>query len=304
MIEYVSEYILWVFAGILFLLILSLLTIRFFKQKSAQHPRKLYPPQGYTETISDSSMDSHLGTSQNTVDDFKCYASDLEPLLKVLTDEIQGIRESLNQTLEILQSQMPLDQPGDFESSLQEDEKVSTPYQGLKESLQLSESKTNEHTPPVPSHEIEEPLQTLQTELGEEISPALVEFCDLYNAGERYELQTRYQEHHRISVVNAMGRRRDLNQPLLFQNQTNGKFLVYYIEEENLYAVVPSYDLVLERLLYDSGAFGEVFDCPGFDPRYSYSVKLILPARFKPDYTKEKWTLEERGQLELIVRTE
>ena len=277
MIEYVSDYILWVLVGILFLLILSLLTIRFFKQKSSQYSRESYPPQGYTKTISDSSKDSYSGTPENTIDDLKYYAANLTSLLEALTDEIQGVRESLNQIAEILQNQ-EVSQSQDISSSSQKDEKIPTPHQDMDEYPRFPESEPNEG-----------------------ISPVLVEFCALYNAGERYELQTRYQEHHRLSVVNAMGRRQDLNQPLLFQNQPNGKFLVYYIEEENLYAVVPSYDLVLERLLYDSGAFGEVFDCPGFDPRHSYSVKLILPACFEPDYTKEKWTLEERGQLELKV---
>ena len=277
MIEYVSDYILWAFVGILFFLILVFLIIVFFKRKSAQHRRELYPRQGYTKTISDASRDSHLRTSENTINDLKCYTANLTSLLEALTDEIQGVRESLNQIAEILQSQVP-SQSQDISSPSEKDEKAPNPDQDMDEYPRYPESGPNEG-----------------------ISPVLVEFCDLYNAGEGYELQTRYQEHHRLSVVNAMGRRQDLNQPLLFEKQANGKFLVYYIEEENLYAVVPSYDLVLERLLYDSGAFGEVFDCSGFDPRHSYSVKLILPARFEPDYTKEKWTLEETGQLELTV---
>ena len=87
--------------------------------------------------------------------------------------------------------------------------------------------------------------------------------------------------------------------PPLFENSTKGKLLVYYIEGEDLYVVVPSYGLVLDRSVYGPGAFGEVFNCPGFESQHSYHIKVIRPAVFKPDLANQSWTPEEKGQLEL-----
>ena len=75
--------------------------------------------------------------------------------------------------------------------------------------------------------------------------------------------------------------------------------VAYAIDSENLYAVVPFSGLVLQNTLYSSGAFGTVFECPGFDPEQKYQVKVIRPAFFKRDSVNEKWTLQEKGKLEL-----
>ena len=289
MIEYVYEYIPWILVGILFVLVLSLLVSRFFRRKSVQHSREAHPYQGNAKTTLDPPVDSHSRTPENTVDDLNHHSSDLKPLLQTLIDETQGIQKSLNQITEILQSQV-VSEYQDISSLFQEEEKVLTPYQDMKEPPQLSESKTNEQTPPVPP-------QSIQREPTEWMPPVLSEFCDLYNAGKQDELQTRYQRLYRISVVNAIERRQSLSEHPLFENSTNGKFLVYHIESEDLYAVVPFYGLVLQDSLYSSGAFSEVFDCPGFDSQHRYYVKVIRPAFFKQD--NEKWTLQEKGELEL-----
>ena len=275
MIEYVLEYVPWVLAGILFLLVLSLLASRFFRQKPIQHSRESEPYQGYAGATLDPAVGNHSQTLENTVNDLKQHSSDLNLLLQGLTVEIQGVRESLNQIAELLQSQVEPQTP-DISSPVEENEKVPTLYQNIKESPQLPESES-----------------------GEWMSSVLMEFCNLYNARQLDELQTRYQPHYRISVVNAMERRQDSSKPPLFENSTKGKLLVYYIEAEDLYVVVPSYGLVLDRSVYGPGAFGEVFNCPGFESQHSYHIKVIRPAVFKPDLANQSWTPEEKGQLEL-----
>ena len=315
MIEYVSEYRLWVLAGILFLFVLSLLSSKsfrgnsvqfvlsllsskFFSRNPVQHSRESEPHQGDVEANSEARFDHHSQRLEDTVDDLKQYSSDLNLSLHALTVEIRGVRVSLNQIAELLQSQVKPQTP-DISSPVEESEKASTPYQDLAESPELSENEPSEQLSADGSQETEKPVPFLQSEPSEWMSPVLAEFCDLYNAHEQGELQARYQSHYRISVVNAIQRRQRQSEPPLFENRTNGKFFAYYIEEENLYAVVPSYGLVLERSVYGPGAFGEVFNCPGFEPQHSYHVKVIRPAVFKPDSANQSWMPEEKGQLEL-----
>ena len=306
MIGSIPKYILWALIGIgigigiLLLIILSHIVIGFFTKKSTQQSQKSQPDQGDTKTALGSPANNYSRTPRNTVDDSRDRSYDLKPLLQVLTKEIQGIRESLNQIAEILQSQVS-SQPQDIKPPFPKEEKILTPRQGMTEPPQLPESETGEQVPPFLSQEVEEPVKSLHSVPSERMPPALTEFCDLYNGDEQGELQRYYQPHYRVGVVNAMERRQDISEPPLFENRTSGKFLVHYIEEEDLYAVVPSYGLVLERLIYGPGAFGEVFDCPEFDSQSSYTVKVIQPARFEPDYTKKKWTLKEKGKLKLEV---
>ena len=301
MIESIPEYIVWILIGILLLFVSSLIGIIFFRQKPAQRSRKSKPYQRYAKAASGSPVNSYSRRLRNTIDDSRHRSPDLKPLLQELINEVQGIRESLNQIAEILQSQVS-HQPQDIKSPFPKEEKALTPEQDMTEHRQFSESEMGEQIPPFLSQKVEESVRSLHSELSEQMSPALAAFCDLYNTNEEGELQRYYQPHYRVGVVNAMKRRQDLSEPPLFANRTNGKFLVYYIEPEDLYAVVPSYGLVLERSVYGPGAFGEVFDCPGFNFQNRYTVEVIQPARFEPDRTKEKWTLKENGILKLKVR--
>ena len=232
------EYIPWPIVGILFLLVLSLF-IFIWKRPS---------------------------TLNNTTDDLKGYSSDLKPLIQVFTNEIQGIRVSLEKIVEILENQVEV-QP----TLSQESEKVSTSDQAPQE-----------------------PPQTLQTERSGEMSLALQQFCNAYNAGERIP----YPQYCRISVKNARDRQQGSSEPPIFQESTKGKFYVYHIVEDDLYAVVPSSRV--NQNFYSPGAFREVFDCSGFDPTTnSAKVILIRPAIFNLTSAKQKWTLEEKGKVEL-----
>jgi hypothetical protein len=106
----------------------------------------------------------------------------------------------------------------------------------------------------------------------------------------------------RIGIANANDRQSNPKKPPspIFKSQNAGKFWAYHIESENLYAVFPSYDLVLQDQIYGTGAFGEVFECPNFNPEHKYYVKVIDPALFEPDQAKEKWTLQKKGKLKLV----
>ena len=100
--------------------------------------------------------------------------------------------------------------------------------------------------------------------------------------------------------MNALARMQNQNESASFENAPNGKYLAFYIQEENSYAVAPIFDTILDHRSYGPGAFGEVFECGDFNPQYRYTAKLIQPAIFEPDSAKEKWELKKQGKLELI----
>ena len=138
------------------------------------------------------------------------------------------------------------------------------------------------------------------------LPPAIVEFCNHYNAGiqdmkKQGNFVLHYEEHYKIYVENTMDRR--VNQqidPLFKTDSAAGSFLACYIEEEKLYAVVPVYRLRIEHTILHHGAFVDVFKCPDLDPNRCYEVvKIIQPAVFEPDDRKETWILKERGIVEL-----
>ena len=137
----------------------------------------------------------------------------------------------------------------------------------------------------------------MQSEQDKPLSPDIQKLVTLYNAGEDAELRKIYKHPCSIHVTNETERLQNLNVPPVFQNTADGSFVVYAIDSESLYAVVPFSGCILQNALYSSGAFGKVFECPGFDPEHTYHVKVIRPAFFKQD--NEKWTLQEKGKLEL-----
>ena len=240
--------------------------------------RESSPFQRPAKTASDFSVDSDYRKPENTVDDLKHHSSNLEPLLQDLIDEIRGIRESLNHITETLQSQA-VSQPQDIKIHSQEKEKDPISPQNSEVSDQLSESATSE-----------------------QMSPTLVDFCNLYNENKREELQTRYARIGRVGTNNTQQRLQNPNLPPLFEDKENGAFLVFYIENDDFYAVVPNFGKILDRGLYVLGALGNLFECPNFDPQYLYDFDLVLPARFEPGRTEGTWTLLEQGKLELEIR--
>ena len=144
-----------------------------------------------------------------------------------------------------------------------------------------------------------EPLQSRRTEPNESMPLDLKRFCDLYNTGKQSNLRTSYRPYYRIGVINANERRRNLETPPVFMDDTAGRLLAYYIDSENSYAVVPRFDLTLQDSIYGPGAFGEVFECPNFNPQHTYrNVKVIQPAFFEPDADQQNWTLKEKGKLD------
>lgn len=147
------------------------------------------------------------------------------------------------------------------------------------------------------SKETEEPLQSVQSEEDKPLSPELQQFVALYNAGDNAKLQQIYKSRCSLYVSNETEHFRNPNEPPVFETKSNGSFVAYPIDSEDLYAVVPFPGCILQNKLYRSGAFGEVFECPGFDPEHTYHVKVLRPAFFRWD--REKWTFQEKGKLEL-----
>ena len=150
--------------------------------------------------------------------------------------------------------------------------------------------------------EVEKSPKSVQNEEEKPLSPDLQKLVTLYNAGKDSELRKIFDPPSSIHVSNETERLQNPNIPPVFQTKPNGSFDAYAINPDNLYAVVPFSGLVLQNTLYSSGAFSVVFDCPGFDPKYKYNVKVIRPAFFKRDPVNEKWTLQEKGELKLIEK--
>lgn len=153
-----------------------------------------------------------------------------------------------------------------------------------------------------------ESSQILESDTGKEmLSQAVVEFCECYNTGIKdrqawANFIENYEQNYKIDVVNAEERYLNPQEDIdpIFKTNSPGCYLACYIEAEKLYAVVPVYDLVVERSTYTPGAFGEVFKCSHFDDRRNYQImELVEPAIFEPDDKKEAWTLKENGILEL-----
>ena len=144
-----------------------------------------------------------------------------------------------------------------------------------------------------------------QSEPIEPISPILKKLCNDYNIGianrsQREELRKNYEKHYRVGVINASERRLNPEQPPALNSDTSGNYLAFYIEAEDLYAVVPLYGLTLQESIYGPGAFGEVFECPDFNPQLRYrDIKVLHPAILEPDSALEQWTLKEKGKLDL-----
>lgn len=200
---------------------------------------------------------------------------------------------------------------GEFESLVQMDSILSpllhtmqTGFNQIAENieyLRLPQPSKPERSETL-SQEEASAFQPIQRETEKPLSPALQELVALYNAGDNAKLQHIYKHPYSIHVSNETERFQNPNEVPVFQTTANGSLVAYAIDSENSYAVVPFSGCILQKELYSSGAFGEAFECQGFDPKYTYHVKVIRPAFFKRDPVNEKWTLKEKGKLELKER--
>ena len=163
---------------------------------------------------------------------------------------------------------------------------------GLPEKTQTIDSV------PLPKEEVEDtpPVQNEQDEL---LPPELQKLVTSYNAGDAAGLSENYTHSCSIGVRNEEERLQNPSVHPIFQTAQNGSFVAYAIDSENSYAVVPFSGFVLQIDLYGSGAFGEVFECPGFHLEHTYYIKVVRPALFKHDSVNDTWTLEKKGKLEL-----
>ena len=150
------------------------------------------------------------------------------------------------------------------------------------------------------SKKAEKLLKPVQGEEDKPLSSDLQKLVNLYNAGEDAELRKIYKPPYSIRVTNETELYQNPNAAPVFKTLANGSFVAYTIDSENLYAVVPFSGCILQNDLYNSGAFGKVFECPGFDPEHTYHVKVIRPAFFKKD--NDEWMLKDKGKLELTKR--
>lgn len=144
---------------------------------------------------------------------------------------------------------------------------------------------------------------------GLELTPAIADLCDRYNAGiqdknKRNDFLQRYHNAYKIHVENTTDRRvKPQTDPVFKTHHASGNFWGCYVEEEKSYVVVPAYQLRIVHAILHYGAFVDVFECHEHefdDPNGCYAVvKIIKPAIFEPDDAKETWTLQLKGILEL-----
>ena len=272
------EYIFWVlaFVSALGLLVLStkLIIDAFKKKKSVRPSRGVYSYQQPANPTVDASIESRFQNQKDTIDELQSHLLNLTSLLENLLQEIQGFRQDqrqgFNQLVKIVQSQAPSQNQSSGHYS-QEDAKVLNVNQDIGESYQAPESNTSEQIPAV--------LKT---------------FCELYNAGKskNKDFQNCYHFKARIGDTSQI-------KSHIFEESTSGKLMVYYISENDFYAVVPFFGTTLDELTYIHGRFSEVFHCLEFDSQYIYKCKVILPARFELGSIKQEWILKEKGILEL-----
>lgn len=195
---------------------------------------------------------------------------------------------------------------GEFESLLSIDsevEKLTSELRSLINVIQTDFTQVAENIEHIRLPQtvgLEEPPQSAHNAENKPLSPDLQKLVTLYNAGENAELRKIYKPPHSIRVTNETELYQNPNTAPVFKTMANGSFVAYAIGSENLYAVVPFSGCILQNDLYNSGGFGKVFECPSFDPEYTYNVKVIRPAFFTQDH--ETWTLAEKGKLELKER--
>lgn len=143
---------------------------------------------------------------------------------------------------------------------------------------------------------------------GEEIpvDSALHTCLRMYNAAlTSQEEMSRFFDQYwyiRVDVINAVERRRNPSLKPVFQSADNGDYYVVKLQIKGRasFAVLPRFGLVIRESTYIDGAFGDVFDCPGFNQRFYYRIgQVIQPAYFSKE-SDDNWKLIKKGELELI----
>ena len=172
----------------------------------------------------------------------------------------------------------------------------------------MVDKTTNEASLP-PQEKLEASEQIGEDASDLKLTSAIANLCDCYNAGiqdknKRNDFLQRYYNLYKIYVENATDRRvKQQIDPVFKTHHAAGNFLGCYVEEEKLYAVIPAYQLRIVHAILHYGAFVDVFECREHefdDPNGCYEVvKIIKPAIFEPDDSKEIWSLQSKGILEL-----
>ena len=223
-----------------------------------------------------------VGTFLNVNSSLRRDLSDISSRIQKLakTSDMEKLAsENQNSTLEILNLLKPIVDKTTNEASSPSEEKLES------------------------SEQIAEDTRDL------ELTPAIADICDRYNAGiqdknKRNDFLQRYHNSYKIHVENATDRRvKQQTDPVFKTHHAAGNFWGCYVEEEKLYAVVPAYQLRIVHAILHYGAFVDVFECHEHefdDPDGCYEVvRIIKPAIFEPDDAKETWTRREKGILEL-----
>ena len=223
-----------------------------------------------------------VGTFLNVNSSLRRDLSDISSRIQKLakTSDMEKLAsENQNSTLEILNLLKPIVDKTTNEASSPSEEKLES------------------------SEQIAEDTRDL------ELTPAIADICDRYNAGiqdknKQNDFLQRYHNSYKIHVENATDRRvKQQTDPVFKTHHAAGNFWGCYVEEEKLYAVVPAYQLRIVHAILHYGAFVDVFECHEHefdDPDGCYEVvRIIKPAIFEPDDAKETWTRREKGILEL-----
>ena len=198
----------------------------------------------------------------------------------------------------------------DFDSEILYEKLAAENQNNTQQVIDLLKPITNvlQNETPFTPLKTTESSQMPESDTGKEmLSQAVVEFCECYNTGIKdrqawANFIENYEQNYKIDVVNAEERYLNPQEDIdpIFKTNSPGCYLACYIAAEKLYAVVPVYDLVVERSTYTPGAFGEVFKCSHFDDHRNYQImELIEPAIFEPNDAKETWVLQSKGILEL-----
>ncbi len=136
------------------------------------------------------------------------------------------------------------------------------------------------------------------------MNPAIQKLFQSYNATvdnprQRDEF-TRLYRPVRVGTANAMKRRRDMNVKPIFQTANSGEYYALTVDGGKSYPVMPCLGLTIQESIYNSGAMGQVFDCPGYNTKLRYRhAKIVKPAFFTPDSAEQQWTLKVKGILDL-----
>ena len=88
-------------------------------------------------------------------------------------------------------------------------------------------------------------------------------------------------------------RRMGGSEPIVLENKRRGSYEVYL--DENYHCLVPSQNFRINQNNYKS--VEDLFECQNYDPNYSDSYTVILPAVVYPLTGGQTWQLQQRGVL-------